>query len=418
MKNQINLTERNENIEKVSFYPIIQNNKFKRNKFLNNIGNNTMKSLKNKTDFNYFKNKIENKTNGLNTKSLKLISPENKYSKIQKFMDLKTKNFFNKNKLKNNIRFKNEKKSANNRTFNNNSEKKNTEEMKDILNRLIKLKQKINEINIIKKKKLNFAKIERIKQDNLAPFDKPDKTKYKLKFRNKKIINLENTYKDENEIKKYKTEINFNSSNKKSLITKNSESSNKKRKLKLKLSVDKNNSEKNNETNFTKKEISTSLDRKRNSYNYNNIITNHANYIDKIRDSELINLINKFKKSMKKNQKEEINHRKSLVFPSELVNYIIKMKKELIIDKYRNEYLNKIDTYKYNTQKILRAIKTHRNNNFNINKEFKNTHISENNISRSNIKKKLSQKISDITETTKNNVSNNFFDDKLNLLFN
>ena len=418
MKNQINLTERNENIEKVSFYPIIQNNKFKRNKFLNNIGNNTMKSLKNKTDFNYFKNKIENKTNGLNTKSLKLISPENKYSKIQKFMDLKTKNFFNKNKLKNNIRFKNEKKSANNRTFNNNSEKKNTEEMKDILNRLIKLKQKINEINIIKKKKLNFAKIERIKQDNLAPFDKPDKTKYKLKFRNKKIINLENTYKDENEIKKYKTEINFNSSNKKSLITKNSESSNKKRKLKLKLSVDKNNSEKNNETNFTKKEISTSLDRKRNSYNYNNIITNHANYIDKIRDSELINLINKFKKSMKKNQKEEINHRKSLVFPSELVNYIIKMKKELIIDKYRNEYLNKIDTYKYNTQKILRAIKTHRNNNFNINTEFKNTHISENNISRSNIKKKLSQKISDITETTKNNVSNNFFDDKLNLLFN
>ena len=418
MKNQINLTERNENIEKVSFYPIIQNNKFKRNKFLNNIGNNTMKSLKNKTDFNYFKNKIENKTNGLNTKSLKLISPENKYSKIQKFMDLKTKNFFNKNKLKNNIRFKNEKKSANKRTFNNNSEKKNTEEMKDILNRLIKLKQKINEINIIKKKKLNFAKIERIKQDNLAPFDKPDKTKYKLKFRNKKIINLENTYKDENEIKKYKTEINFNSSNKKSLITKNSESSNKKRKLKLKLSVDKNNSEKNNETNFTKKEISTSLDRKRNSYNYNNIITNHANYIDKIRDSELINLINKFKKSMKKNQKEEINHRKSLVFPSELVNYIIKMKKELIIDKYRNEYLNKIDTYKYNTQKILRAIKTHRNNNFNINTEFKNTHISENNISRSNIKKKLSQKISDITETTKNNVSNNFFDDKLNLLFN
>ena len=73
------------------------------------------------------------------------------------------------------------------------------------------------------------------------------------------------------------------------------------------------------------------MERKRNSYNYNNIITNHANYIDKIRDSELINLINKFKKSMKKNQKEEINHRKSLVFPSELVNYIIKMKKELII---------------------------------------------------------------------------------------
>ena len=124
---------------------------------------------------------------------------------------------------------------------------------------------------------------------------------------------------------------------------------------------------------------------------------------------------------MKKNKKEEIYHKKSLVFPSELVNYIIKAKKELIIDKYRNEYLNKIDTYKYNTQKILKAIKYH---NFNDNNEsekkikFNNY---DNNLNKSNIKKKLAEEINDINGIKVNNVSNHYIDyinDKLELLNN
>ena len=120
---------------------------------------------------------------------------------------------------------------------------------------------------------------------------------------------------------------------------------------------------------------------------------------------------------MKKNKKEEIHHKKSLVFPADFVNYIIKMKNDLIIDKYRNEYLNKIDTYKYNTQKILRAIRFHNdNNNENyIKNENNSINNSQINLSKSNIKIRLAQKMSDIN---KNNERNDYIDEKLDLLFN
>ena len=159
----------------------------------------------------------------------------------------------------------------------------------------------------------------------------------------------------------YKTQINYNNSNKNK---------------KYVLSIDKeNNIKKGNKEN-----------NKRKSYTYN-LVTEHTNYIDKIRDNEFINIIKKFKKSLKKNKKEEIYHRKSLVFPSELINYIIKAKKELIVDKYRNEYLNKIDTYNYNTQKILKAIKYHNfNNNCESEKKVKFNN-NENNLNKYNIKK-------------------------------
>jgi hypothetical protein len=131
--------------------------------------------------------------------------------------------------------------------------------------------------------------------------------------------------------------------------------------------------------------------------------------------------LKKFKKSLKKNKKEEIYHKKSLVFPSELVNYIIKAKKELIIDKYRNEYLNKIDTYKYNTQKILKAIKYHNFNDNNESEKKVKFNDYDNNLNKSNIKKKLAQEINDINGIKVNNVSNHYIDyinDKLELLNN
>ena len=178
-----------------------------------------------------------------------------------------------------------------------------------------------------------------------------------------------------------------------------------KKKCILKLSLDKINTEKNNETNSLKKEISKSVDKKSISYNYNNRVTEQTNYIDKIRDNEFTYLFNQFKKSMKKSKKEEICHKKSLVFPSETVNYIIKMKNELIIDKYRNKYLKKFDNYKYNTQKILKVIKKQNKS------EIKNIENSENNINRSNIKIILTQKINYIKENDKEN-DNNYIDDK------
>ena len=94
------------------------------------------------------------------------------------------------------------------------------------------------------------------------------------------------------------------------------------------------------------------------------------------------------------------------------------MKNELVIDKYRNEYLNKIDTYKYNTQKILKAMKIHKNNHFNLKNEIKNEDNSGFNIIKDNIKIRLAQKMNDINEINKSNINNNFINDKVDLLFN
>ena len=43
-----------------------------------------------------------------------------------------------------------------------------------------------------------------------------------------------------------------------------------------------------------------------------------------------------------------MTHIQRFVFPQELINYLIKMKKELIVDKFRTEYFNKLDRYNLN----------------------------------------------------------------------
>ena len=417
----MNITDLKESIEKETIYPIIQNNKSLRNKFLNKNNISTMKSLKNKTVFNYFNNtnhkNIKN-NNQSKAKSLKVIHGENKSIKMKQFMDKKINNFFSNSKLKNN------KKRENISIFPINDEvKNNTDEINDILNGLYKINQKINAINIIKNKKIkNFSRPHRTSNDDIGNIDKnkvlkkeilkindkPEKAKYKLKLLNNKINNFEN----ENKIINYKTDTNKNEVSKNSDIS----SFNKKKKYKLKLSLDKIDKEKNSETNSSKKSISKSTDKKSISYNYNNIMHEQTeqNYIDKIRDNEFINLFNKFKKSLKKCKKEEMYHRRSLVFPAETVNYIIKMKNELIIDKYRNEYLKRFDDYKYNKRKILKVIKK-------CNKsEIKNMETSG--IIISKIKSKLvsAQKNDNIKENDKsnNNDINNYDDDKFNFIFN
>ena len=82
-------------------------------------------------------------------------------------------------------------------------------------------------------------------------------------------------------------------------------------------------------------------------------MNNHLKYIEKIKDNELLDLIKRYKKLINKNTIEEISHYKS--FSNPLINYLIQMKKELTIDKYRNEYLNKMD--RYNIKNILSSIK-------------------------------------------------------------
>ena len=111
-------------------------------------------------------------------------------------------------------------------------------------------------------------------------------------------------------------------------------------------------------------------------------------------------------------KKEEICHRKSLVFPKETVDYIIKKKNEFIIDKFRNEYLKRFDNYKFNKQKIITVIENCKKS------EIKNIENSEINIDKSNTKNirsnddiKRNDKINDIDNSSSNK------DDKFNFIF-
>ena len=87
------------------------------------------------------------------------------------------------------------------------------------------------------------------------------------------------------------------------------------------------------------------------------IYQEHINYIKRIRENELLDLINRYKKSIQKSQLEEMSHIQRFVFPKELITYLIKMKKELIIDKYRAEYFNKLERYNLNNILHLKTSK-------------------------------------------------------------
>lgn len=171
------------------------------------------------------------------------------------------------------------------------------------------------------------------------------------------------------------------------------------------------NSEKSETINSSKKDFSKSIDKSIISYNYNNYNnirpekSGQINYIDKLRNDEFINLYNKFKKSMKKIKKEEITHRKSLVFPAETVDYIIKKKNEFILDKFRNEYLKIFDNYKFNKNKILKVIKNCKQS------ELKNIENCELNTNKNNIEKicKDHNKENEKNNDTSSNDVNEFY---------
>ena len=397
-----------------TIYPKIVDNKSKNNQIIIPNDNRKSKSLK-KISFNDILLNNFEKTE----KSPRVMSKSSdKYYKIQKMMEEKLKNLSDQKKIAINILNKNKSKAKPKKNekiiIDSNKNKDSTKEMKDILFKLIKLKKKINEINLMKKKKINLLNVNHSKQKPAAAIKKPTDVKIKIiknnpsiKLRNytnsivgKKSHHNYNKYKTE-EDRKNKTESFFNFNNINRTANKIVKTTNK---------DNNNNSYRNKtETNFKQnKTAGTGTGRRRNSLVYKSIVVDHTNYIDKIRDSEFISLFKKFKKSMRKNKKEEIAHKKSLVFPSELVNYIIKMKKELIIDKYRNEYLNKMDTYKYNTQKILKAIKYHRehmmNNLHTVNsaKKTERNFNSEKFQSKKDIKIKLELKMNDMNNVIKN----------------
>ena len=289
----------------------------------------------------------------------------------------------------------------------------NSYAMNDLLKKLIKVKKKINEISVKKREKVNQIKLFKHKNNNSNSNIKLNDflPKYII---DKKNSNLNNE-KEKNEDKITKKEIRFKTSDKNNF--------NKKNKLELKLSFGNisNNSNNNKIKAFSvrkksnSKSISDKYDRYKLYNNYSqNIVTKHIKYIDKIRDIEFINLFKRFQKSLLKNKIEEINHIRSLVFPKKFVDKIIKMKNELTIDKYRNEYLNKIETYKYNSKKILRAIGYHNNLSINDEDTYDNVNIRlkkgrnnfnktyENRFDKNSIKRKIIKNLNN----NMNNVNN------------
>ena len=84
------------------------------------------------------------------------------------------------------------------------------------------------------------------------------------------------------------------------------------------------------------------------------LMNNHIKYIQKIRDEELVDLIDEYKKSINKNKIQEINHYENRIFPNELIEYLITLKRQLTIDKYKNEYISKMDRYKTDNLRKLK----------------------------------------------------------------
>ena len=381
-------------------------------------------------------------------KSLKIIRQGNKYfknKKMRKFSILYNKNLKDKNinldlnKFDNSLLFSDRKYIKNNKTFDDSNKdsniKNNISTMKDIINKLMRIRQKINEINIQKTKNNNLTKLYKSFKNNPNIQKKISSTKNyfyspKLKSKNK---NIEIDNNNENKNNYNNTEVDFNLFNKKLKLNKFHNLNNRKPNLKLKLSLDDkvNNNQNRTRTLSLNKDISNYAETSYKIYKNHsqNILNDHIRYIDKIRDSEFINLFQRFQKSLKKSEKEKIIHLKSLVFPSNIINSLIKMKKELILDKYRIEYLSKIDTYNYNPQKIIKAFGYHNNSTINNdnNKEIElkngNNNIgSDNTLNKNNIKNKLKENLNDknISKIHKaNDIKNNSIEKlDLNLNFN
>ena len=303
------------------------------------------------------------------------------------------------------------------RKFNKTINENNIESMNKILGKLNNLNNKLNEINNRRKRNLKLMKLNKPKPKIMCKSE--TKNKYLLLmndyYKNRLILKkkkLEKILTDEERNDNYnrflnpdflnfeKIEINNNESSKNTKLeeiitidndieTKNEENISSS-KIKSKdyskysihksnfgnnLEIDKKESHKNSidiDDVFIPKIISykkgKSINEKynKNNNNDNNSISNnsfiiyqdHINYIKRIRENELLNLINRYKKSMRKNQLEEMSHIKRFVFPLELINYIIKMKKELIVDKYRTEYFNKLERYNLNNILHLKSSKS------------------------------------------------------------
>lgn len=276
-------------------------------------------------------------------------------------------------------------------SYKNDNKENKIKSLSEILNKLVKLRHELDEISTIEKKKINlirlskptkyFSKLKEITKNHkrnkyLSYID--DYNKNKLLLKNIKLHNFgirdkvfyNHIYSEGNRNKKYKTLCNFYNSKKtkKNIydnlgelsIIKKYKKSNKKNIKNKTLFLDHRYNIKNIKKNSSVEKVHNFTDEQnKNNSKRDLIINRHFKYIEKIRQNELIDLIDRFKKSLNKNKEEEAVHYQSLVFPLKLINSLITMKNDLTINKYRNEYLNKLK--KYQTTSIINGMKLRNN---------------------------------------------------------
>ena len=71
----------------------------------------------------------------------------------------------------------------------------------------------------------------------------------------------------------------------------------------------------------------------------------HIKYILHIRESEMSSLAVQFRKALEENEKEKDYHYKNRIFPLEIIERLNKIKDDLTMNKYRNEYIKRMDRY-------------------------------------------------------------------------
>jgi len=273
----------------------------------------------------------------------------------------------------------------------------NIESMNKILGKLTNLNKKLNQIKLKRKRNLKLMKLDKPKQKIMCRTE--TKNKYLLYindyYKNKLLLKkqkIENGFSDEEKYDTYNRflnpdfldfeEINNNEqiqnsnlnnfitiehkntikndeiiSSSKSKLINNSKFSNKNSFNLNNLEIEKKESNKNSlnlDESIIPKIISPKKEKAEEDDNKNNlsqsflIYKDHINYIKRIRQNELLYLISRYKKSLYKNKLEEMSHIQRFVFPKELITYLIKMKNELIVDKFRVEYFKKLDRYSLN----------------------------------------------------------------------
>ena len=252
-------------------------------------------------------------------------------------------------------KYKEKNKSINN-LYNNISSKKNSNKknLNQILKKLALLKYEMESINqnenqiklIYSRNNDNKKKIKFIRKEYIPAYISKKKN---FSFINNKNVNMRNNiqlYKDKNityslskdKLPNISIEDNLNNKINRNILTDGN----------IKININKNKKDKkfsfknrNNLITFSRTLIT--FDKKKHE------VENKKNhdFIKKIKNKQLMDLVEKFKILEKKNFDDEYKSYKNSVFPIDTIKLLVSKRKELTIDKLRNEYFLKLENVSF-----------------------------------------------------------------------